>query len=93
MCIPMQIDDKVWVFNSRNEARKGGKLDYHWNGPYSILEQTTKGTYKLKNMLGKTLKQAISSIQMKPYVEDAENAADTNKQKKKLDASQVVQMN
>jgi hypothetical protein len=53
------------VYNSRKDTRKGGKLDYNWNGPYEITEQMSKGRYKLKNKNGVVLKQAVSSIKLK----------------------------
>jgi hypothetical protein len=58
------------VYNSRKDTRKGGKLDYNWNGPYEITEQMSKGRYKLKNKNGVVLKQAVSSIKLKMYVSE-----------------------
>ncbi len=59
------VGDKVWRYNSRKQTRKGGKLEFNWDGPYEIAEQTTRGTYKLKSKSGKILKQGISSINLK----------------------------
>ena len=64
-----KVGDKVWVYNSRNDTRQGGKLEWNWNGPYEVTEHTTRGTYRLKNQHGKLLKQAISSNRLKPYNE------------------------
>ena len=64
-----KVGDKVWRYNSRKETRKGGKLEYNWDGPYTISEQTTRGTYQLKNKGGKVLKKAVSSIRLKACVE------------------------
>lgn len=64
-----KVGDKVWRYNSRKETRKGGKLEYNWDGPYTISEQTTRGTYRLKNKGGKVLKKAVSSIRLKACVE------------------------
>ncbi len=59
------VGDKVWRYNSRKQTRQGGKLEFNWDGPYEIAEQTTRGTYKLKSNSGKILKQGISSINLK----------------------------
>ncbi len=59
------VVDKVWCYNSRKQTRQGGKLEFNWDGPYEIAEQTTRGTYKLKSNSGKILKQGISSINLK----------------------------
>ena len=40
-----------------------------WNGPYKVVEQTSRGTYRLQNEQGKLLKQAVSSNHLKHYVE------------------------
>ena len=34
------------------KKRKGGKLDYRWQGPYVILASVGKGLYKLKELNG-----------------------------------------
>ena len=35
--------------NLRNEARKGGKLERAWSGPYTISKVLPKGLYNLRN--------------------------------------------
>jgi len=61
-----KVGEKVWVYNSRKDTRQGGKLQYNWNGPYEVTEQTTRGTYRLKNLkTGQILKQTVSSIRLK----------------------------
>ena len=64
-----QPGDKVWVYNSRKDTRQGGKLEWNWNGPCKIVEQTSRGTYRLQNEQGKLLKQAVSSNRLKLYIE------------------------
>ena len=41
----------------KNIARKRGKLDKEWSGPYAIDELCGKGLYRLKNESGKILKK------------------------------------
>ena len=60
---------KIWVYNSRKDTRQGGKLEWNWNGPCKIVEQTSRGTYRLQNEQGKLLKQAVSSNRLKLYIE------------------------
>ncbi len=60
-----KVGDRVWMYNSRKDTRKGGKLEWNWNGPYEIVEHTSRGTYRLKNQAGVVLKKAVSSIRLK----------------------------
>ena len=32
------------------KKRKGGKLDYHWNGPYKIIASIGRGLFKLEEI-------------------------------------------
>ena len=68
-----KVGDDVWVYNSRKDTRQGGKLEYNWKGPYEVMEQTTRGTYRLKNKNGILLKQAVSSIRLKACTGMEEN--------------------
>ena len=60
-----KVGDMVWQYNCRKRTRQGGKLEYNWEGPYKIIEHTSRGTYKLENKFGKVLARAISSINLK----------------------------
>ena len=62
--------DLVLWKNMANTHRMGGKLDPKWLGPYKVEEITDKGLYRLQcQKSGRILKQVISSLQLKPYVE------------------------
>ena len=37
-------------------------MEYNWEGPYRIIEYTSRGTYKLENKFGKVLAREVSSI-------------------------------
>ena len=50
-----QVGEMVWRYNSRKQTQQGGKLEYNWDGPYEIVEQNTRGSYKLKNKSGDPL--------------------------------------
>ena len=47
----------------------GGKLAWNWGGPYEIVEETKRGTYRLKNKQGKVLKTAVNSNRLKHHYE------------------------
>ena len=51
--LTFQVGEMVWRYNSRKQTRQGGKLEYNWDGPYEIVEQNTRGSYKLRNKSGK----------------------------------------
>ena len=42
------INDKVLLHNTRQTARKGGKLEPKWSGPYNISAVLPKGAYRLE---------------------------------------------
>ena len=47
--LQFQEGDVVLLRNMRNEARKGGKLERAWCGPYTISAVLPKGLYRLRN--------------------------------------------
>ena len=51
----------------------GGKLAWNWGGPYEVVEQTKRGTYRLKNTKGTVLKAAINSNGLKLHYEGNNN--------------------
>ena len=58
----------VLMRNSRNDSRKGGKMDQRWLGPYKIAEDLGKGVFKLKNpSSGHILKKTVNSCRLKAY--------------------------
>ena len=36
----------------RRKKRRGGKLDYHWKGPFVITKNLGKGLFQLNELLG-----------------------------------------
>ena len=70
--------DLVLRKNMVNTHRMGGKLDPKWIGPYKVEEVTDKGLYRLQCQRNKKiLKQAISSLQLKPYIQRLAQQAST----------------
>ena len=59
--------DSVLLRNMRNEARKGGKLERAWSGPYTINRVLPKGLYRLRNEDGTELKTSYNSSRLKVY--------------------------
>lgn len=71
-----KVGDEVWTYNSRKDTCKDGKLQHNWNGPYKVAEQSTRGTYHLKNKSGLITKQVVSSIRLKACTGEKENSYD-----------------
>ena len=70
--------DTVLLRNLRNEARKGGKPERAWSGPYAISKVLPKGLYKLLNDGGIELKASYNSSRLKVYYHPVESHPDTN---------------
>lgn len=44
-----------------------GKLGPNWEGPYQVIEKTSKGAYKVQDMLGKVLPRYWNSNSLRKY--------------------------
>ena len=67
--VEFEVGDKVLLRNSRDDARKGGKLQAPWGkGTYTIAECLPKNLYRLKNEQGNELSKKYNSARLKPYV-------------------------
>ena len=65
--------------NLRNEARKGGKLERAWSGPYTISKVLPKGLYNLKKKKdGTELKTSFDSSRLKIYYHWVQSHPNTN---------------
>lgn len=53
--------------NLRNKARKGGKLEWAWSGPYTISKVLPKSLYEFRNEDGTELKTSFNSLRLKIY--------------------------
>ena len=72
--------DTVLLRNLRNEARKGGKLERAWSGPYTISKVLPKGLYNLRNEDGTELKTSFDSSRLKIYYHSVQSHINTNTQ-------------
>ena len=63
--------------NLRNEARKGGKLEWVWSGPYTISKVLPKGLYNLRNEDGTKLKTSFDSSRLKIYYHSVQSHPNT----------------
>ena len=52
--------------------RMGGKLDYAWMGPYTVVDVLPKGRYRLRGSNGLVLKKIYNSTLLKPYLEPSD---------------------
>lgn len=48
----LPLGTKVWLENTAQKQRKGGKMDPAWLGPHFINRSLGKGLYELKNQKG-----------------------------------------
>ena len=62
------IGDLVMRRLLRNVARKGGKLDKKFAGPYKCIAKTVRGSCQLEDMKGKVLKTWYPVQQLKKYM-------------------------
>ena len=72
--------DIVLLRNLWNEARKGGKLERAWSGPYTISKALPKGLYNLRNEDGTELKTSFDSSRLKIYYHSVQSHPNTNTQ-------------
>ena len=72
--------DTVLLRNLQNEARKGGKLERAWSGPYTISKVLPKGLYNLRNEDGTELKTSFDSSRLKIYYHSVQSHPNTNTQ-------------
>ena len=61
----LSIGTRVWLENTAQKQRKGGKMDPVWLGPYTINRSLGKGLYELKNGTGEILKKKANIIRLK----------------------------
>ena len=64
----MSVGTKVWLENTPQRERKGGKMDPVWLGPYVINRSVGKGLYGLKNSNGEVLKKKANIARLKPFI-------------------------
>ena len=62
----------VLLRNSKKLSRKGSKMEQNWLGPYRILENVKKNTYRLcnRNDSKKVLRTLVNMSRLKIYHED-----------------------
>ena len=64
----LPLGTKVWLENTAQKQRKGGKMDPIWLGPYSINRSLGKGLYELKNQKGEILKKKANITRLKQFI-------------------------
>ena len=62
-----KIGDEVLKYNAAQQNSKSGKLDDKWSGPYLIHEILLNGSYKLKELDGKILRNPTNGELLKKY--------------------------
>ena len=76
--LKLKEGDTVLLKNLRNEARKGGKLERTWSGPYTISKLLPKGLHKLRKEDGTELKTSVNSSRLKIYYQPVESQPKRN---------------
>ena len=65
---PLEVGTKVMKRNMMHSGRKGGKMDYQFMGPYTILSvDAKKSRYTLMTEEGKVLAQQVNASNLKLY--------------------------
>src|SRR5215470_8340990 len=62
-----KIGDKVLYYNAAKEKQWSGKFEDKWKGPYYIHDVLLKGSYRIKELNGKTLKTPVNGELLKRY--------------------------
>ena len=65
--IEFQIGDKVLLYHAETEKHYSEKLDKKWKGPYYIHSVLPHGSYKLRTLSGKILKNPFNTKLLKIY--------------------------
>ncbi|CAG8715365.1 7346_t:CDS:1, partial [Ambispora leptoticha] len=68
------IGDKVLHYRSSLEGTHKNKLEEKWEGPFIIYDVLGKGTYKLRTLDNKVLKQKVHGNRLKRYTPRAEDS-------------------
>ena len=72
--------DIVLLRNLRKVARKGGKLERAWSGPFTISKVLPKGLFNLRNEDCTELKTPFDSSRLKFYYHSVQSHPNTNTQ-------------
>ena len=59
--------------NFKQSDRKGGKFSQKWLGRYTVMNIPDKGVATLKNTSGVTLRNKYNIVQLKHYIQGADN--------------------
>src|ERR1700761_8460306 len=63
------IGDKVLYYDAAKEKQWSGKLEEKWKGPYYVHEIISKGSYRIKTMVGKVMKTPVNGELLKEYTD------------------------
>ena len=63
----LAVGTRVWLENTAQKQRKGGKMDPVWLGPYTINRSIGKGLYELENDAGEIIKKKANISRLKLY--------------------------
>ena len=72
---PLNVGDKVWLFNPRTPRGLSPKLTKHWTGPFIIRRQTSEVDYLIKEEKGRK-SFIVHHNRLKLCTAPAENSSD-----------------
>ena len=64
----LSVGTKVWLENTAQKERKGGKMEPVWLGPYGINKSLGKGVYELVNSKGEIMNKKANIKRLKLYI-------------------------
>ena len=69
----IKVDDIVLLKNNKQFDRKGGKFSQKCLCPYTVMNISGKAVATLKNVSGVTLKNKYNIVQLKHYIQGADD--------------------
>ena len=69
----VKVDDIVLLKNNKQFYQKDGKFSQKWLGPYTVMNISDKGVATLKNASGRTLQNKYNIVQLKYYIQGADD--------------------
>ena len=69
----IKVDDIMLLKSSKRFDRKGWKFSQKWIGPHTVMNISDKGVATLTNASGVTLKNKYNIVQLKNYIQGADD--------------------
>ena len=80
----IKVDDIVLLKNNKRFDQKDGKFSQKWLGPYNVMNISDKGVVTLKKAWGVTLKNKYNIVQLKRYIQGADDKSKSTSNKESV---------